>query len=221
MRIPGPRRALVVGALTVFLGACASAPTPYDYSAFRQSRPKSLLVLPPLNHSPEVNAGISLMVQAAYPLAESGYYVLPVALVTETFRENGLDSAEDIQALAPEKLREIFGADAALYMEIQDYGTSYRVISSDTVVTASARLVDLHDGQLLWQGKARASSDETRALNQAGIAGLLVQAVVAQIVDTVSDQGHVIAGITSQRLLEARSPDGMLHGPHSPNYGQD
>lgn len=160
------------------------------------------------------------MSRVSYPLAEAGYYVLPVTLVTETFRQNGLDSPEDIQALAPEKLREIFGADAALYMEIQSYGTSYLVVKSDTVVAASARLVDLRDGKLLWQGSAKASSAESRS-NQSSLAGLLVQAIVEQIADTVTDQGHVIAGVTSQRLLAPRSPDGMLYGPRSPNYGQD
>src|SRR3546814_1490678 len=113
MQISGFLRALAVGALVATLGACATAPTPYDYSAFKQSRPKTLLVLPALNHSPEVNAGVSVMSRMSYPLAEAGYYVLPVTLVTETFRQNGLDNAEDIQAVAAEKLREIFGADAA------------------------------------------------------------------------------------------------------------
>lgn len=220
MHISGFPRAVVVSALVLILGACATAPTPYDYSAFKQSRPKSLVVLPALNHSPDINAGASVMSRVSYPLAEAGYYVLPVTLVTETFRQNGLDSPEDIQALAPEKLREIFGADAALYMEIQSYGTTYQVVNSDTVVAASARLVDLRDGQLLWQGSAKASSAESRA-NQAGLVGILVQAVVEQIADTVTDQGHVIAGVTSQRLLAPRSPDGMLYGPRSPNYRQD
>lgn len=220
MHISGFLRALAICALVAMLGACATAPTPYDYSAFKQSRPKTLLVLPALNHSPDVNAGVSVMSRMSYPLAEAGYYVLPVTLVTETFRQNGLENAEDIQAVAPEKLREIFGADAALYVEIQNYGTSYLVVKSDTVVEVSARLIDLRDGQLLWQGSGKASSAENRG-NQSSLAGILLQAVVEQIADTVTDQGNVIAGVASQRLLAPRRPDGMLYGPRSPNYGQD
>src|SRR3546814_2238704 len=74
-----------------------------------------------------------------------------------------------------------------------DLGTSYLVGKSDTVVEVSARLVDLRDGQLLWQGSAKASSAESRG-NQSSLAGILLQAVVEQIADTVSDQGNVIAG---------------------------
>ena len=67
------------------LGGCA-APKTIDYAAFKQSRPKSILVLPPINESPEVQASYSLVSQVTYPLAEAGYYVLPIALVDETFR---------------------------------------------------------------------------------------------------------------------------------------
>ena len=79
------------------LGGCA-APKTIDYTAYKQARPKSILVLPPINESPEVQASYSMVSQVTYPLAEAGYYVLPIALVDETFRQNGLTTANDIQA---------------------------------------------------------------------------------------------------------------------------
>lgn len=39
--------------------------------------------------------------------------MLPVAVTEETFRHNGIISAQDAQELPVAKLREIFGADAA------------------------------------------------------------------------------------------------------------
>ena len=65
----------------------------------RESRPTSILVLPPVNHSPDIKAGPSLQSQITYPLAESGYYVLPVAVTNETFQQNGVTEPADIQAL--------------------------------------------------------------------------------------------------------------------------
>ena len=62
------------------LGGCAKPAPPYDYTAFTRSKPRSILVLPPLNSSPEVKAGHGVLAQVAFPLAESGYYVLPVSL---------------------------------------------------------------------------------------------------------------------------------------------
>ena len=153
--------------LAAMLGACAT-PVPYDYTAFKQNRPVSMLVLPPVNDSPDVKASRAVLAQSTLPLAEAGYYVLPVTLVDETFRQNGLTEAAEIQQVSAAKLREIFGADAAVYIRVKKYGTTYMVIASETVVSVEGRIVDLRTGQLLWQGSAHASSAENDGGNQAG-----------------------------------------------------
>jgi hypothetical protein len=66
-----------------------------------------------------------MLAQATLPLAESGYYVIPVSLASETFKQNGLANAADIH-VPVQKLRDIFGADAALYINVTDYGTPTR-----------------------------------------------------------------------------------------------
>lgn len=205
--------ALVAASL---LSACATPSPPRDFSALRKAKPASVLVLPPLNNSPDVLATPSVWAQLSYPLAEAGYYVLPVSLVDETFKTNGVQTAADTHQIAPAKLREIFGADAALYVAVKRYGSVYRVISSDAEVTLEAKLVDLRSGELLWDGSSTASSAEQGSGNQAGLIGLLVQAVVAQIIDNVSERSHPIAGIASQRLLGSGRANGLLPGPRAP-----
>ena len=205
--------------IAVILAGCATS-QPYDYSEYKQSRPHSILVLPPINNSPDVNATYSMLSQMTYPLAESGYYVFPVTLVDETFKQNGLNTTADIHAVTPNKLREIFGADSALYITITKYGTSYMVISSAAIVSASAKLIDLKTDKLLWQGSASASSEEGQN-NSGGLAAILISAIIKQIVSNVMDASHNVAGITSQRLLFAGHQNGILYGPRSPNYGKD
>lgn len=213
-------RAALAAAALALLGACAH-PTPgTDYTAFKANRPRSILVLPPLNQSPEVIAPWGVLAQATYPLAESGYYVMPVTLVAETFKENGLTVPAEVHAVAPAKLREIFGADAALYITVTRYGTSYAVFDSAAVVAVDARLIDLRDGTLLWSGAASASNAQQN--NQGGgLAGLLVAAVVKQILNNVTDASWPVAGVATQRLLSAGRPGGLLYGPRSPKYGTD
>lgn len=201
----------------LLLAGCATRAN-YDYSAFKESRPSSILVLPPLNSSPDVNATYSMLAQATFPLAESGYYVFPVTLVDETFKQNGMTTPSDIHQIPPPKLREIFGADAALYINVKQYGSSYTVIMSETRVTAEGRLVDLRTGKTLWTGAATASSAEGQNNSGGGLVGLLVKAVITQIIESLSDKGHPIAGITSYRLLSAGRPGGILYGPRSPMY---
>ena len=212
------RALLAVGVL--MLAGCATQPG-YDYSAFRESRPRSILVLPPLNDSPDVNATYSMYAQTTLPLAESGYYVLPVTLVDEAFRQNGLTAPADIQQVPLKKLREIFGADAALYIKVTHYGTKYMIISSETRVSAEGKLVDLRSGATLWEGRATASSAEGDNNSGGGALGLLLKAVITQIADTLSNRGHPIAGITADRLLSAGRPNGILYGPRSPKYQKD
>jgi len=217
------RMALLAGlaGLMTLLGACATA-SGYDYTAFRRSRPASLLVLPPVNESPDIKATYGVLSQATLPLAEAGYYVLPVSLVDETFRQNGLTTPPDIHAVPVQKLREIFGADAAVYLKVTSYGTRYNIISSDTVVRVEGRIMDLRTGQQLWQGSASASSSEGENSNhQGGLVGMLVRAVVSQVVNTVADTSYKQAGIASQRLLGAPRTEGVLFGPRSPRYQKD
>src|SRR5450830_1101060 len=202
------------------LGGCVS-PKTVDYSAYKQSRPKTILVLPPLNDSPDVKASYSMLSQVTFPLAEAGYYVLPIALVDETFRQNGLTTANDIQGVAPAKLHDIFGADAALYITVSDYGTQYMLISSNTTVTASAKLVDLRTGTTLWTGSARASSEEGNNNSGGSLVGMLITAAVKQVINSSTDAAHPIAGITSARLLSAGQRTGLLYGPRNPKYGTD
>lgn len=56
---------------------------------------------------------------------------------------------------------------------------------------------------------------EERSSN-GGLVGLQVSAVVH--VESSSNRSHPIAGITSQRLLTAGMPNGILFGPRSPRY---
>lgn len=206
----------------VFVVGCAShKPAPYDYTAFKAAKPRSIVVLPPLNNSPEVNATYGMLSQMSLPLAESGYYVLPVALVNETFKQNGLANAAEIHSVEAKKLHEIFGADAALYVTVTNYGSTYNVISSNVIVSANAKLVDLKTGNLLWAGEATASSAETSNNNSGGgLVGALVAAAVKQIINSATDASYPIAGITSNRLLSANATNGILYGPRSANYGK-
>lgn len=202
------------------LCGCATPVPPYDYAAFVKAKPATLLVLPPVNESPEVSATPGVWAHATRPLAEAGYYVLPITLVDETFRQNGVNTANEVQEIPLVKLREYFGADAAVYIKVKRYGTSYAVISSETRVEVEGRIVDLRSGETLWEGRAAASSAEQQQQSSGGLVGLLVTAMVKQIVGTVSDAAYTYAGIADARLLGAPRYNGVLPGPRSPHFGK-
>lgn len=210
----------LIGTLSLLtLSACFKQPEPYNYSAFKESRPQSILVLPPVNESPDVNAVNGFLSQSTLPLAESGYYVFPVAVVQHTFQQNGLNTPDDIHQVSLQKLSDIFGADAVLYLKVKEYGTSYQLINSQTKVSAEALLLDAHSGKELWKGSASASNDSSQGSNN--LLGALISAAVNQVINTVSDKGYDMAGVAANRLLSAGTSNGILYGPRSPHYQQD
>jgi len=215
---------LSVLSIVALLSACAQPAQRPDYTAFKKSQPRSILVLPPVNETNDVTATYGMLSQMTLPLAEAGYYVVPVAVMDETFKQNGLTNAAEIQGTSPAKLREIFGADAALYSKVTKYGSVYQIVDSTTVVAASAKLVDLKTGDVLWQGDGRATGKEIGNnvnVGAFGIVGVLVQAAVKQVAHSLSDEGHDVAALTSNRLLSAGPPTGLLYGPRSTKYGTD
>lgn len=202
------------------LAACQTyKPQPYDYTAFKESKPKSILVLPPLNESPDIKATWGMLTATTFPLSEAGYYVFPVAVTTETFKQNGLTNAADIHDVKLDKLREIFGNDAVLYITVKDYGTRYQILQSVTTVSAQARLVDARNGKELWSGSATVSDAANK--NNNGILAALVMAVVDQIVGTLSDSGYDMAQTAGIQLLSPAQTNGILYGPRSPHYQKE
>jgi hypothetical protein len=215
------RRAAAALPLAGMWGCAIQPVEPFDYAPFRAARPASVLVLPPINRSSDIAAPAAVWAQAAWPLAEAGYYVLPATLVAETFRNNGLTVAEDVHQVAPAKLREIFGADAALSLTITRYGVVYTLFDSQVVVSVQARLLDLRSGQELWTGQATASDAGQNNQGGGGLLAAVIAAAVKQVVNNLSDRSFPVAGLATRQLFQPGPPRGVLYGPRSPLYGRE
>lgn len=206
-------------ATSLFLVGCSSKPAEkYDYTEFEKSKPASILVTLPVNNSQEVNAASSVLARAAVPLAEKGYYVFPVALVDEIFKQNGITNGHDIQSASIKKIHDIFGADAIMYLSVDEYGSSYKVFNSVTKVAVTGKLVDLRNGKTLWEGKGSASSE--RVNQNDGVLVALVSAAVGQILDTVNDKSYEIAAPAVGNLFNLGEKGGVLNGPRYPKEAQ-
>ena len=196
--------------LQLALAGCVTPPPPKDYSAFRQSNPRSILVLPPINESTEVGATYSVLTTATMPLAELGYYVVPVGIADTFLKENGLTVPGEMHQAPLNKLHEVFGADAVLYLTVKQYGSKYQVLSSNTYVTLTGTLVDARTGAKLWEGKADAVYS-----GQSG----LIEALVTQVMNKMFDQAHQVAAMASYQLFMPPG-QGLLKGPRHPEYGR-
>ena len=205
-------------AALVAAGCETTPPEPYDYTLFLEHTPRSILVLPPLNESLEVEATDIYLSTVTEPLAERGYYVFPVAVVQMLMRENGLPTAGEMHQVSLTKLDEIFGADAVLYITIEDWGTSYHLIDSASVVHLRGKLVDVQTGLLIWEG--RAEMEEHSASGGGDPIGLVIGALVSQIVSTTVYDPEESLSRTANFQLVRRPEHGLLLGPRHPNYAE-
>ena len=211
---------IAVAILAIFFTGCSvKEPEPYDYSAFLQKKPRSILVLMPTNDSTDVTGSAAVLANAVAPLSEAGYYVFPVALVNDTFKQNGITEPSEIAAVPLNKLDKIFQADSVLYINIKEYGTSYAVISSSTRVVLEAKLVDIKNGATLWNGTATAIEDSSSG--QSSLLGMLVSAVISQVANTISDKSYDLAAMADAYLFSSNCHNCILYGPYSPHYGKD
>ena len=191
------------------------------YAAFRASSPRSILVMPPVNHSPDINGSAAFLASSTWPLAEAGYYVIPVSLSSRTFIENGITVAEDAHAIEPSRLRQIFGADCALYITITRYGVRYIGISSIVEAAASARLIDLRNGIELWSERISMSESSNSGNIKDNILEVVITAALSQVINTLSDRAYDVARNANHQLLSAGRKKGLLYGPYHPKYGKD
>lgn len=203
----------LICAALLALGGCATE-GPKDYTAFKANRPASILILPPVNSSLEVDAPFGVLAQATMPIAEAGYYVFPVAIVYETFKQNGLTNPADIHQVPLEKLREIFGADAVLYMDVKQYGASYAVFASNVTVGIDATLVSTHTGETLWAGHKTVVDGGSSGAG--GLIGMLIEAIVNQIANTLTDRSFGVAGTANLLLFSPAIEGGLITGPRYP-----
>jgi hypothetical protein len=212
------RRGATLFLILILTFACSCA-AKVDYALYRSRLPRSILVLPPQNSSTAVDATYIYLSTASRPLAEAGYYVFPVAVIDAFMKENGLPTPDEMHGVSLKKINEVLGADAVLYVTIEEWGQKYQVISSATIVRASARLVDVETGATLWTGKAQAVRD-SGAGGQGGIIGALIAAAVHQIVFSMVDQTHELSRFATTTMVFNKD-NGLLFGPRHPEYTSD
>lgn len=208
----------IISLSVMIITGCTTTPG-YDYSKLIAKNPRSILVVYPTSDSTDVYGAPAVLANSVMPLTEAGYYVFPVTLVNETFRNNGVTEAHDIQNIPLGKIKEVFNPDAVLYMNVDEYATNYVVLDSITSVKATARLVDADTGELLW-GKTAYTSNKG---NSGGLLNKLITALFKHIFNNVTDQGFNQSMQTDAVLYSpiAVIEPRLLHGPYSPLYRKD
>ncbi|MCG8668823.1 MAG: DUF799 domain-containing protein [Pseudomonadales bacterium] len=185
------RPLLLVSLLLVLVISGCATNKPSTPKPLPQEMPRSIVVIPPLNNTSEVNAPYVFLSAISKPLADKGYYVFPVAVIDKLFKENGLPTTAEMNNVPLPKIKEIIGADAVLYTNIQRWGQHYQVVNSKAVVHFKLRLVDASTGKMIWQGSGHAEENTGHGGND--LKDALIAAVIDQIVSSLSDKTKDLA----------------------------
>jgi len=204
--------ALCVAALLV-LGGCQTT-TPYDYTNFRAHPPRSILILPPLNESTALEGTYGYLSTVTQPVAEHGYYVFPVEVVDRFLKENGMPTAGEMHQVPLNRVAEITGADAVLFVTLEQYGSKYHVLNSTAIVKVRVKLVDTRTQTLLWEGHSEAAQTSSGSGN---LLADLVAAAIVQAVNSKTDPAHKVSRVANARLFAAGNA-GLPYGPYRPEH---
>jgi hypothetical protein len=171
---------IVAVLLVLALAGCATRPPGPDLSAFRTAAPRSVLIVPIVNKTLEVEASNYMLTTLPIPIAEKGYYVFPVNTVKVVLEHEGLYEPERVRAVEPSKLADLFGADAILYVSINRWDAQYVVLSTVVTVDLDYKLV-AKTGQTLWAATKKMQYSPQNTSTGSVIADLVVAAVNAAI----------------------------------------
>jgi hypothetical protein len=168
------------------------------YHGMYSEKPISVLIMPPINRSTNVEAKEYFHSTLLLPLADRGYYVIPPFLSMEILKKESAYDAEMFINGSVSKFGEIFGADVVLFTIINKWnkssigarvtvGVEYIVKSTKTNETLYSR-----DGEIIYDASVNSGGG--------GMAGLLVN-MAASAVKTAATNYTRVAQVCNNYSL--------------------
>jgi hypothetical protein len=195
----------------LLLAGCAAQKPKTDLSAFEAAKPRSILVVPAVNKSLDVDAPNYLLTTLTVPLAEKGYYVFPVHTAKTVLEQEGFFDGDQVQKQPPETLAKLFGADAVLFVTINRWDAQYAVLQTTVTVDFDYRLV-YKDGTEIWKANKKMQYTPQQQNSGNALANLIASAVTAAL--TRAKPNYLpLARMANVQVL-AMDPTAIPNGPY-------
>lgn len=198
--------------LALALAGCAAQPKiERDLSAFKAAQPRSILVVPAVNKSLDVDAPNYLLTTLTVPLAEKGYYVFPVHTAKTVLEQEGFFDGEQVHKQPPAALAQLFGADAILYVTINRWDAQYAVLATTVTVDFDYRLV-AKDGTEIWKANKKMAYSPQQQ-NTGSLIGNLVAAAVSAALERAKPNYMGLTRIANNQVI-MMEPTAIPNGPY-------
>lgn len=182
-----------------------------QYATMYENMPVTILVMPPINNTSNVEAKDLLYTSISRPLAEAGYYVISPLLAMDVLKAESAYDAELFIDRPLTMFRDFFGADAVVFSEIDDW--TKRGFGIDTKIRYIIKSAT--SGEVLFDRSCdlylnlQQNSGGTSALSH------LVDLAVSAIATALTD--HIVAARKANYYIFRDIP----RGKYSPDYLQD
>lgn len=177
------------------------------YPGMYVESPSTILVVPASNLSTAADAPYLYSTTIAEPLAESGYYVLSVPASDAIFNMEGVTEGGQLEGFDVALAKQHFGADAVLFVTINEWDTNYYVTGGDVTVGAEFKLVSAESRELLWK------YSDTVVIDTSGNSGSLLVDIISTALSTALTDYVPIARTVNYRVMTT-IPAGKYHELH-------
>jgi hypothetical protein len=198
-------------AMLMFTG-CVQMGTKQDAypSMYTDKKPATIVVVPAINESTAADAGDLLNVTVAQPFTNHGYYVLPMPIIADIFRKEGIIEGSQIKGMPTSVFKENFGADAVLFMTIESWDKNYAVLAANVSVGIEYVLLSTTTDEVLW------SYEQLVVVDTSGSSGNLLADVISTALSTGLTDYSVVA-----RQVHAEAVKALPLGKYHPRSGTD
>jgi hypothetical protein len=179
-------------------------------SMYTDKKPVTLVVVPAINESTAADAGDLLNVTVAQPFTNHGYYVLPVPIVADIFKREGIVEGTQVKGLPTNVFKKNFGADSVLFMTIENWDKKYLVLAGNVTIGIEYVLLSTESNEVLW------SYEQQVVVDTSGSSGNILVDLVSTAISTAAAEYVPVAYRVHMTALET-----MPFGKYHPRSGSD
>lgn len=181
------------------------------YPKMYEEKPVSLLVMPPINNTTNVEAKDLLYTSISHPLIEAGYYVVSPHLAMEFLKNESAYDAEMFIDGDMSIFGKVFGVDAVIFSVVDKWEKQGIGISTHIKYIVKSTKTN----EILFERKCDLYLDLQVQSGQGGALGLLVDLAASAIITASTD--HIVAARKCNRYVFSDFP----RGKYNPNFGLD
>jgi hypothetical protein len=204
----------------LILSGCVPKADLSKQEKFLSASPRSILIVPVINESVDITAADYMLSTLTIPLAERGYYVFPINAVKRVLEDDGLADSSLVHSAPTSKLANLFGADAVLYIVVEQWDAKYMVLTTTTTVALSYQIRDGKTNDVLWENKVKMVYQPNDGGSGGGSPGGLVAALIVKAVVAAIEKGSPnympLAHQANAKAFLHYPGEGIPLGPYAP-----